>query len=123
MKTEEELIQFEEQWNKAIENNNADEISKFMSSDWIIVGSDGITTKSAFLESIRTGIVTHKRMDSDEMKVKIHGNTGIIISRGTSAGTYNGQAFQLHEWSCSTYIKEDHQWLCVSTMVTKANDH
>jgi ketosteroid isomerase-like protein len=121
MKTEEELIQFEKQWNSALENNNADEISKFMSPDWIIVGSDGITGKSSFLESVRTGILTHNRMDSDEMTAKIHGNTGIIISRGTSAGIYDGQAFELYEWSCSTYIKEEQQWYCVSTMVTKAN--
>ncbi|RQO75034.1 hypothetical protein DBR43_06575 [Pedobacter sp. KBW06] len=121
MKTEEELIQFEKQWNKALENNDADEISKFMSPDWIIVGSDGITTKSAFLESVRTGILIHNRMDSDKMTAKIYGNTGIIISRGTSAGTYNGQAFQLYEWSSSTYIKKYRKWQCVSTMVTPAN--
>ena len=28
-------------------------------------------------------------MDSDETSIRIYGNTGILESRGTSAGTYN----------------------------------
>jgi hypothetical protein len=117
---EEELIQFEKQWNKAIVGNNVDEIAKFMSADWIIVGSDGISTKSAFLDSVRTGVVKHSRMDTDEMTVKVYENTGIVISLGTSAGSYNGQTFELYEWSSSTYIKKDQKSPCVSTMITTA---
>ncbi|SHF31401.1 nuclear transport factor 2 family protein [Pedobacter caeni] len=117
---EEELIQFEKQWNKAIVGNNVDEIAKFMSADWIIVGSDGITTKSAFLDSVRSGVVKHNRMDAEEMTVKVYENTGIVISLGTSAGAYNDQSFELYEWSSSTYIKKDQKWQCISTMVTAA---
>jgi ketosteroid isomerase-like protein len=117
---EQDLINFANQWDEAMVTNDAERISTYMSDDWVIVGSDGIKSKSVFLEWIRSGTVTHNRMDSDEVNVKIYGNTGIIISRGTSAGTYNGQPFSLYEWSTSIFLKNEGKWLCVLTMLTIA---
>ncbi|MBA3675458.1 MAG: nuclear transport factor 2 family protein [Chitinophagaceae bacterium] len=86
MKAEEELILFGKQRDEAMVSNNAEEIAKFMSDDWVIVGTEGgITSKSSFLEWIKSGDVMHSRMDSDEIRVKIYGNTGVVTSRGTSA--------------------------------------
>ncbi len=89
MTIEEELLQFGSAWDKAMVSNNADEIGKFMSDDWIIVGTEGgITTKSDFLLIIESGHLTHNRMDSDETHVKVYGKAAIVTSRGTSAGKY-----------------------------------
>ena len=124
MKTteEQELLNFTRIWDESMENNNANEIAKFMSDDWVIVGSDGVTSKSAFLQSIISGTLTHNRMDSDEMSIKLYGDTGIVISRGTSAGTYNGENFSLYEWSTSVFRKNERSWLCVLTMLTPASN-
>ena len=102
-------------------SNNADEIGKFMSDDWKIVGPDGITSKSSFLQFVRSGILTHNRMDSDETNIDIYGDTAIIVSRGTSAGAYNGNSFSLYEWSTSVFIKTEGKWRCVITMLAPAN--
>ncbi|MBC7935512.1 MAG: nuclear transport factor 2 family protein [Rhizobacter sp.] len=115
---EQELTDFVNLWDQAMVSNDADEISKFISDDWVIVGSDGITSKLTFLQSIISGILIHNRMDSDELIIKLYGNTGIIISRGTSAGTYNKQTFSLYEWSTSMFLKNEGKWLCVLTMLT-----
>jgi len=117
---EQELTVFTNLWDEAMVGNDAGEIGKFMSDDWVIIGSDGITTKASFLESINSGALTHSRMDADEMHVKLYGNTGIITARGTSAGTYHGEKFSLYEWSTSVFIKNDGKWLCVLTMLTPA---
>jgi hypothetical protein len=120
--TEEELLQLEKDWNQSIENNNVDEIGKFMSDDWVIIGTgSGITSKSEFLEWIRSGDVTHSRMDSDKTRLKVYGDAAVITSRGTSAGKYKGQDFELYEWSSSTFIRSNGKWICVLTMLTPAN--
>lgn len=119
---EQDLINFATLWDEAIVSNDTDKISGFMSDDWVIVGSDGLKTKSTFLNLITLGTVTHNRMDSDELNIKIYGNTGIIVSRGTSAGTYNGHTFSLYEWSTSIFLKNEGQWLCILTMLTPANN-
>ena len=117
---EQELISFTNQWDKAMTGNDAVEIGKFMSEDWVLIGSDGITTKASFLESVNSGVLTHSRMDADEMKVTMYENTGIIVALGTSAGTYLGEKFSLYEWSTSIFRKVNEKWLCVLTMLTPA---
>ena len=116
-----ELLDFSKHWDEAMVGNDADEIAKFMSDDWVIIASDGITSRSSFLQLISSGVLTHNRMDSDESTISIYGTTGIIVSRGTSAGTYNEEHFSLYEWSTCVFIKAEGRWRCVLTMLTPAN--
>jgi ketosteroid isomerase-like protein len=83
MNTLEELMQFGKQWDQAIVDNDAEKVSKFMSSDWVIVGTEGgITSKASFLDSIRSGDLVHNKMDFEDIRVKLYGNTGVVTSRG-----------------------------------------
>lgn len=121
MNSEEELISISKQWDEAMVSNNVDEIAKYMSDDWVIVGTEGgITSKGSFLEFIKSGDLTHSRMDSDEIRVRIYENTGVVTSRGTSAGKYKGHSFNFYEWSTSIFIRKQAEWSCVLTMLTPA---
>jgi hypothetical protein len=121
MSNEDELIQFEKDWNRAIESNHAEEISRFMSDDWIIIGTEGgITTKEQFLQSVRSGDLHHTKMEADFIRIKIYNEAGVITSRGTSGGTYKNHPFEFYEWSSSTCIRKNKTWSCVLTMLTPA---
>lgn len=121
MTREEELLEFGESWDQAFVSNDYKQISTFMSDDWVIVGtSGGITSKETFLEWIKSGEVLHTRMDSEETRIKVYGNTGIVISKGTSAGNYKGVPFSLYEWSMSVFLHDGKKWICVATMLTNA---
>ena len=121
MDLEKELITFSNQWDAAMVTNNAGEIQKFMSDDWVIVSTEGgVTPKAGFMHSIMSGDLTHSRMDPEEIRVKIYGNTGVVTSRGTSAGTYKGQPFEFYEWQTSVFIMENEKWVCVLTMLSPA---
>lgn len=109
------------QWDQAIEGNDATEIEKFMSDNWVIVGTEGgITPKSHFLDFIKSGDLYHNRMDFEDIKVDVYDNTAIVISKGTSSGTYKSEPFSYYEWSTSVFMKKEEQWLCVLTMLTPA---
>ena len=120
MNAEGELLQVGKEWDEAMTQNNPEEIGKFMSEDWVIVGSEGITRKSEFMESIRSGDLTHNRMDSDETRIKVYDTMAVATSRGTSAGKYKGEPFELYEWSSSVFIYKNGRWICVHTMLTPA---
>lgn len=122
MNEEQKLIQFGIQWDDAIVSNNASGIGKFMSDDWVCIGSNGITPRASFLGWIQSGALTHNKMTTEEPRAKIYGNTGIISSRGISAGTWNGEPFELFEWQTSVFIKEHDKWKCVLTMLTPAEN-
>jgi len=54
MNLQNELLNFGKQWGKAMVNHIAEDISKFMSDDWVIIGTDGgIIPKKLFLERIK----------------------------------------------------------------------
>jgi len=120
-KEKQELLTVTRLWDEAMVKNDPAEIGGFMADEWVIISSDGITSKSAFLKWISLGKVNHNRMDADELIINIYGDTGIVVGRGTSAGTFEGQNFSLYEWSTSIFIKTNGVWLCVLTMLTPAN--
>jgi ketosteroid isomerase-like protein len=121
MKYQEELQEFGKRWDQAIVDNDPDKISQFMSDDWVIVGTEGgITSKSDFLQAVRSGDLFHTKMSFEDLHIKVYGDAGVVISRGTSSGTYKGQPFSFYEWSTSTYIRNEGRWQCVLTMLTPA---
>jgi ketosteroid isomerase-like protein len=116
-----ELSQVCQQWDKAIADNNLPEIGRYMADDWIIVGTEGgISPKSRFLDFIKSGDLLHSGMDFKDINIRVYENTGVVVSRGTSRGTYKGESFSYFEWSTNVFIKKDEQWLCVLTMLTPA---
>ena len=121
VKTEEALLEYCLNWDKAIVQNDVEEISRYMSDDWVCVATDGgISSKEHFLNWIKSGDLIHTRMDTDESRIKVYGNTGIVTGKGTSGGTYKGEPFSFYEWSTSVFTWENSQWVCVLTMLTPA---
>lgn len=117
----EELKQIGRQWDAAIVENDVVKIGSFMAEEWVIVGTEGgITSKSNFLEYVKSGELFHNKMDFEDVRVKTYRNTGVVTSKGTSAGTYRGEPFSYYEWSTNVYIKIDEHWRCVLTMLTPA---
>ncbi|MGX5820734.1 nuclear transport factor 2 family protein [Chitinophaga lutea] len=123
MKELSKLAELERSWNEAIVSNDPEAIGTFMADDWTIVGSGNeIGTKDFFLEQVRSGRLVHSEMSADEMEVRIDGDTGFVISRGVSAGTYDGQPFRLYEWSVSIYLRRDGKWKCAHTSLTPVEE-
>ncbi|HYC27300.1 MAG TPA: nuclear transport factor 2 family protein [Chitinophagaceae bacterium] len=120
MSAEEELLSFVKEWDAAMVRNDAGEIASYLSDDWVIVGGDGITAAQDFLVPVRSGDLTHNKMESNDIRLKIYGNMGVVTSRGTSAGMFMGQSFSIYEWQTSIFVKEGGRWKCVITMLTEA---
>ena len=116
-----ELIQFNEDWDRAMVENDVAKIGGFMADDWVMVATEGgITTKSSFLDYIKPGGLFHSKMDFKIIKMEIYGDTGIVVAKGTSGGTFNEKPFSYFEWSTSVFRKSNTGWLCVITMLTPA---
>ncbi|MBT1688629.1 nuclear transport factor 2 family protein [Dawidia soli] len=116
------LKQTELKWNNAIQENLVQEMGKYMDDEWIIFSGDGnITTKEAFLRLVTSGDLQHSKMDFEILRVKIHGNTGLVVQRGTSAGTWQGRSFDNYEIASSVFVRDNNTWLAVQTMIAPAN--
>ena len=116
------LKQTELNWNKAIQDNLIEEMSDYMDEEWIIFSGDGnITSKQTFLQLVKNGDLVHSKMDFKILMVKIFEDTGLVMQRGTSAGTWHGKPFDNYEIASTVFIRNNNKWRAVQTMITPAN--
>lgn len=116
---QQEILNFAEEWAKALVSNDAQKIGSFMSDDWVIVGKDGISRKQDFLPFIESGDLTHETMKLiGEARVKIYGDTAVLTGRVTNNGHYKGEAFSADEWTTDIFLRREGRWLCVLSHVT-----
>jgi uncharacterized glyoxalase superfamily protein PhnB len=116
------LAQTEQAWTKAIEENKVADMSGYMRADFIMVSENGVTEKGTFLEAVSSGELVHGRMDFEIIKAVEVNHVGIVIAKGTSAGTWKGEPFSFYEWSTSVYLKEGNSWKALLTALAPARN-
>ncbi len=116
----EELIRVEKDWARAMVQNDAEAIGWFMAEDWTIVGPDGsVSDKAAFLGLVRSGALSHDVMEAEDVKVRVYGNTALVMARGVSGGKYHGQTFREVERVSDVFVKQAGEWKCVLTHLSR----
>lgn len=116
-----ELVRLEKQFAQAVANNDAEAIDRFLADDWIIVEPDGgMIDKSRFLEVIKSGALSHEMMESDDLRIRLYGNTAIVTALTRSKGKFMGQDFSSCERATDIFVKQDDRWRCVLTQLTRS---
>ena len=114
------LMRVEEEWNRAMVANDAEAIGRYMADDWTIIGPDGsVSDKPTFLGLVKSGALTHDVMESDDVTVRVYGDTAVVTARGVSGGKYRGQAFRAVERVSDVFVRQDGQWRCVLTHLSR----
>lgn len=124
--TEEQLKkqfqEIEDNFNLAVISNSVDEIKKCITSDWVLVDSQGgIIPQEGFFKVLEQGLLSHTTMTKEILRVKIYGDIALVTGRGKNTGTWQGQTFDADEWITDIYKKENDNWLCVLTHLTPVN--
>lgn len=121
--TEEQLKkqfqEIEDNFNKAVLFNDVTEIKKCITSDWVLVDSQGgIIPQERFFSVLEQGLLTHTTMTKEILRVKVYGDIALVTGRGQNTGTWQGQPLEADEWVTDVYKKENDYWLCVLTHLT-----
>ena len=53
------------------------------------------------------------------MRVRVYGDTAVVVSRGVSGGTYQGQPFRELERASCVFVREEGRWRCVLTHLSR----
>ena len=117
---QEEILKMEKDFEQAVIKNDADAVARFLHDDWIIIDPDGgIVDKERFLAVIRSGALTHEVMKSEDVKVRIYGDTAVVTALTVTTGAYNGQSFTTRERATDVLVKTAGQWQTVSSQLTR----
>ncbi len=116
---EEEVLKVEKEFADAIARNDSESIERFVTDDWIIINADGgIIEKERFLEVIKSGALTHEMMQSDDIRVRVYGDSAVVSALTRTKGKFMEQEFTTHERSTDVFVRHDGQWRCALTQLT-----
>lgn len=116
----EELIRVAQEWDRAMVENDAEAIGRYMAEDWTIIGPDGsVGDKATFLALVKSRALSHDVMESNDIQVRVYGDTAVITAWGVSGGKYQGQAFREVERSSCVFVRQEGQWRCVLTHLSR----
>ena len=93
--TEEQLKkqfqEIEDNFNEAVISNSVDEIKKCITSDWVLVDSQGgIIPQAGFFKVLEQGQLSHSSMTKEVLRVKVYGDIALVTGRGQNTGTWQG---------------------------------
>jgi ketosteroid isomerase-like protein len=117
---QEEILKLEKEFGQAMIKNDVEAIGRILADDWIIIDPDGgVIDRSRFLSVIRSGALSHEAMDSDDIRVRIYGNTATVTALTTSKGKFMGQEFTTQERATDVFVMENGRWQCVLSQLTR----
>ena len=117
---EEELLKLEAEFAEAIAKNDPGGIERLVADEWIIINADGgIIDKERFLGVIKSGTLTHEMMESDNMRVRIYGDSAVVTALTRTKGKFMGQDFSTEERATDSFVRLNGQWRCVLTQLTR----
>ena len=117
---QEEVVKLENEFARAVANNDADALDGLLADDWIIVDPNGsIIDKARFLEVIKSGALSHESMESTDLRVRLYGNTAVMTGLTTTKGKFMGQDFASCERATDIFVKQADRWQCVFTQLTR----
>ena len=120
IETEQELLKAERALADAIVKNDLEGIARLVADDWIIVDPNGeIVDRKRFFEVIKSDALTHDMMESEDFRVRVYGDSGVVTAITSTKGKFMGQEFSTQERATDVFVKRDGRWQCVLTHLTR----
>jgi hypothetical protein len=105
---------------KAIRENNADGIARWLNKEWAVVSAKGGVGEgpSIFPDGIREGVLTRKTFETSEPRVRIYDDVALVTTKVKTSGMFGGKAFDVVERQTDVWLWKDGGWTCVLTHET-----
>ena len=120
MTAEEELLKLESEFAEAIVKNDLEGIGRLVTDDWIIIDPNGeIVDRARFFEVIKSGALMHDMMESEDLRVRVYGDSAVVTALTHTRGKFVGQDFSTQERATDVFVKRDGRWQCVLSHLTR----
>ena len=113
-------MKIEKEFAQAIVSNDLEGIGRIVADEWIIIDPNGeIVDRTRFFEVIKSGALTHEMMESEDLRVRVYGDSAVVTAVTRTKGTFMGQNFSTQERATDVFVKRDGRWQCVLTHLTR----
>jgi ketosteroid isomerase-like protein len=117
---EEELIEVEKEFAETIVGNDLEGLGRIVADDWIVIDPNGeIVDRARFFEVIKSGALTHELMESEDLRIRVYGDSAVVTAMTRTKGKFKGQAFSTQERATDVFLRRAGRWQCVLTHLTR----
>jgi uncharacterized protein (TIGR02246 family) len=114
-----ELRRTQQEYDRAWLRQDPALFERLLSKDFMQVDPQGkVLTKSEVIANAKSGEVKFEVGQSDEVKVRIYGDTAIVSGKWTEESTNKGQTTEAVMQNIVVFARIDNQWKVVSDQVT-----
>jgi ketosteroid isomerase-like protein len=115
----------EQETARAMRNNDADGITRFLADDWAVIATSGGVGegKSIFADGIKSGYLTRKTFEISEPRVRLYGDVALVATKVQTSGTLQGKLFDVTERQTDVLVWKDGGWKSVLTHETKIQNN
>ncbi|MEU4193575.1 nuclear transport factor 2 family protein [Kribbella sp. NPDC026611] len=107
------------EWDRVLIGNDAEQVGRFMTDDWVYVGPTGVVTRAEILEWIADGRLAHHSMRVvGGERVAVAGDAVVLTARKASTGSWEGASYAADEWISQVYVPTPAGWRCAFSQKT-----
>lgn len=111
MTTEQTIAALDTEYQRAVEQNDAETMDRILADDFVLVtGSGKVFTKQDLLDEARSGRMVYEHQRDTEQVVRVWGDTAVITALLSAKGTEDGQPFAYRVWFSDTYVRTADGW-------------
>jgi len=114
------LLQVERALAKAYQRGDVAGIMEGVMEDYTLTNSSGkVTTRANDLEEAKKADPKYEIFENEDMKVRMHGGTAVVLGITHVKGVSGGKPFEAHFKFTDTFVKDNGQWRLYAGHVTK----
>jgi ketosteroid isomerase-like protein len=115
---EDEVRRMESDWGVAFERKDLAALDRLMADEYILTDPLGnVRSKAESLAAIQTNEVYFESTQSDDVKVRINGDTAVVTGRSTFRGRYKGWSMSGQYQYTDVLVKRHGAWQAVGSHI------
>jgi hypothetical protein len=119
-KAEMEVLKINKEYDTAVVRLDVAALERILADDYMYTDTDGsISDKRLEIQAAKSGDLTFESGISDDLKVRVYGNTATVTGRWTSKGKYKNWAFDEKDRYTTFYVKRGGRWQLVSEIAVR----
>lgn len=106
-----QVLEAEAAWSRAFRTADWEALAGMMAEEYLQIGPNGVLIdRDTFLASLQGEQRSWEIAESDELQVRLYGDTAVLIGRWRGVGVNHGQPFDYQARFACVYVWRDGRW-------------
>ena len=114
-KAEQELLRANREYDEALVRRDIAVLERLYSDEFVYTTPDGeVRNRAQQLTFMRTGDLRLESGQSNDVRVRVYGNTAVMTGRFTATGKFRGKDIDIRERYTAVWVKREGRWRLVA---------